>query len=203
MINKSILTALTFFGVSASTLLVGNSAQAALFFNATDDGVNTTVTLTGIDFTTSGLTPSGDGDSFSTAIRPQDGTIIYTGSTDTTTNWPAPAFIIPTFSFGTGGNSTFASNLSPSNPFINLRGSGGLLYTLASNPIPSDFVATATYAGTIASLGIDTTPQTFTWSNGQEFRLFQEVPSESVPEPSTLLGLIGVGLLGVVTRKRK
>ncbi|MGK7946957.1 MAG: PEP-CTERM sorting domain-containing protein [Microcystaceae cyanobacterium] len=32
---------------------------------------------------------------------------------------------------------------------------------------------------------------------------FGESDAATTPEPSTLLGLIGVGLLGVVTRKRK
>jgi hypothetical protein len=181
---------------------VGNSAQAALFFNATDDGVNTTVTLTGIDFTTSGLTPTPGSSTFSTIIRPDTGRIIYTGATDTSTIF-GNSFLIPAFTFGTGGLNTAAFNLSPSNPFINFDGEDGEVKTMTANPIPSDFVATATYAGTIADLGIDTTPQTFIWSNGQEFRLFQGVPSATVPEPSTLLGLIGVGLLGVATRKRK
>ncbi|MGK7931953.1 MAG: PEP-CTERM sorting domain-containing protein [Microcystaceae cyanobacterium] len=202
MINKSTLTALTLFGVSASTLLVGNSAQAALFFNATDDGVNTTVTLTGIDFTTSGLTPTGQTARVSTFIRPDLGRITYTGATDTATDVDT-AFSIPTFSFGTGGIQSAASNLSSSNPFIYLRGDSGEIFSVASSPIPSDFIATATYSGTLADLEIDTTPQTFTWDNGQEFRLFQEVPSATTPEPSAILGLIGVGLLGLVTRKRK
>ena len=69
--NKTTLTALTVFGVSATSLLGGNSAQAALFFNVTDDGVNTTVTLTGIDFTTSGLTTTNNTGNVLTGINPR------------------------------------------------------------------------------------------------------------------------------------
>ncbi len=201
--NKTTLTALTVFGVSASSLLVSNSAQAALFFNVTEDGGNTTATLTGIDFTTSGLTTNGNTNSGSTLIGPGAGVISYSGATDIEANFDGPAFTIPTFFFGTGGPNTAAFNLSPSNPFIGLLGFSGELLTTSSNPIPSDFVATATYAGTIADLGIDTTPQTFTWENGQEFRLFQPVPSESVPEPGTILGLLAFGSMGALARKRK
>ncbi|CCQ58863.1 MULTISPECIES: PEP-CTERM sorting domain-containing protein [Crocosphaera] len=200
--NKTTLTALTVFGVSATSLLGGNSAQAALFFNVTDDGVNTTVTLTGIDFTTSGLTTTNNTGNVLTGINPRVSIIAYTGATNTVTDFET-AFSIPTFTFGSGGPNTAASNLSPSNPFIFTVGSPGLLFTTSSNPIPSDFVATATYAGTIADLGIDTTPQTIIWDNGQEFRLFQGVPSESVPEPGTILGLLAFGSMGALVRKRK
>ena len=108
-------------------------------------------------------------------------------------------FIIPTFSFGTGSTESDAFNLSSSNPFISLNGQNGNISSSQSSPIPSNFVATATYAGTIASLGINTTPQIFIWSNGQEFRLFQEVPIESVPEPSTIIGFGILATLGIGT----
>ena len=96
--NKTTLTALTVFGVSATSLLMGNSAQAALFFNVTDDGVNTTVTLTGIDFTTSGLTTLGLTSSASAFIQPGISNIAYTGATDTFTSFNGPSFSIPNFS---------------------------------------------------------------------------------------------------------
>ncbi|MDJ0581259.1 PEP-CTERM sorting domain-containing protein [Crocosphaera sp.] len=201
--NKTTLTALTVLGVSATSLLISNSAQAALFFNVTEDGGNTTVTLTGIDFTTSGLTPDFVTSIVDTSITPSSGSITYSGATDTFIPLDGPAFIIPTFSFGTGSVESSAFDLSSSNPFINLDGQLGNIYSRASSPIPSDFVATATYAGTIADLGIDTTPQTITWSNGQEFRLFQPVPSASTPEPGTILGLLAFGSMGALARKRK
>ncbi|MDJ0511069.1 MAG: PEP-CTERM sorting domain-containing protein [Crocosphaera sp.] len=181
---------------------VQSQAKATLFFNVTEDNGNTTVILTGINFTTSGLTS----EDFliniaNTSINPSLGSINYSGATDTFTVLGS-TFIIPTFSFGTGSTESAAFNLSPSNPFISLSGQNGKIHSSQSSPTPSNFVATATYAGTIASLGINTTPQTFIWSNGQEFRLFQDFPIESVPEPSTIIGFGILASLGVGTRIR-
>ena len=65
---------------------VQSQAEATLFFNVNEDNGNTTVTLTGINFTTSGLTSQDFLITITdTSINPSIGFTSYSGATDTFT----------------------------------------------------------------------------------------------------------------------
>ncbi|MDA8968488.1 PEP-CTERM sorting domain-containing protein [bacterium] len=179
--------------------LVGG-ANAALIFSVEESGAGVKTVLTGISFTTVGLTSVGSdsGSGTSTFIAADQPWVGFTGSTDVPETYDQ-AWTIPPFTFfdGSGSSATNATMLSLANPFIAIWGAGELRGS-SSNPLPSDFVATAFYDGrTIDDLGIDTTPQTIVLANGQELRLFQ-----AVPEPSSAL-LFGLGALGMLARRKR
>jgi hypothetical protein len=190
----------------AATLLTFGSltggAHAALSLVITQDliAAKTTVTLTGTDFTVAGLSRTlfNRIGSSSTYMSPSAGVVTFSGPTDTFFDAATTIYTIPTYNYGTGSNDTEASQLSPSNPFL-VMGAGifGLFPGHESDDI-SNFVATATYAGTFASKGIDPTPKTITFFNRQVL----SISFQSVPETSSAL-LCGLASLGIVLRRRR
>jgi hypothetical protein len=173
-------------------------AALALVFTENANGT-TTVTLTATNFTLVGLTNSAYVNIASTLIIPSSGLVCFSGPTDAVANI-TQGYVIPTFSLGTGGSDTAATLLGASNPFFMMVGDVGRigLYQGHESDDFSNFVATATYSGTLTQNGISTTPQTIPLANGQVFT----ITAQPVPEPSAfLLGLFS--LAGLVIRRRR
>jgi len=181
--------------VGLAAISFTSTVDALIVLSLDDSSGNTVVTLTATDFTTEGLTESSVETNGSTYVFPAHGRVAYTGSSDTSTLFQT-AYAIPTFSFGTGGLESEATNLSADNPFIFLNGFDGNIVVNSDNPPPSNFIATATYSGTLEDNGIDTTPQSIDFVNGQTLSI--------VPEPSFYASMIGILALGfVILRRRK
>jgi hypothetical protein len=173
-------------------------AALALVFTENANGT-TTVTLTATNFTLVGLTQVSSNNTASTYIDPTRGAVSFTGSTDVPIAI-AQGFTIPNFSYGAGGTDSVATLLGASNPFFNIYGVGGYIGIFAGHESDNftNFVGTATYSGTLVENGISTTPQTFTFANGQVFT----INAPPVPEPSAFL--LGLGsLAGLVIRRRR
>ena len=176
------------------------AANAALVLDADDSSGNTIVTLTAVDFVTSGLSFTSGTFTTGAFIRPSSGTVAYTGSTDVVTSFDG-YYAIPTLTFGSGSTDTNATNLDANNPFIWISGSEGRLYVDNDHPLSSSFLATATYSGSLLENGIDTTPRTFTFANGQEFKLFPVAVPE--PAPILLLGIPALAMASMRGRRRR
>ena len=120
------------------------------------------------------------------------------------------AIVSGPFSFGPG-----LGGILPTSATGNTFGVGpgsdlNVVFIDAGLPNGSFTLPTATWAGqTIASLGV--APGTYTWTldnrfNGDTITLQVNEPTDppaTTPEPATILGLVTVGALGAISRKRK
>jgi hypothetical protein len=193
---RSLAATLITFG----SLAGGANAALSLVFSQDLTTSQTTVTLTATSFTVAGLatTTTNPIGGSSTFMRPLSGVVAFSGPTDMSFSAATTLYIIPSYNFGTGGNDTVASQLSPSNPFLFIgAGAIGLFPGHESDDI-SNFVGTATYSGDFAAKGISPTPQTITFSNGQELA----ISFQTVPEPSAAI-LVGLGALGLLAKRRR
>ncbi len=183
------------------TLTGGVQAALSLIFTEDLAASKFTVVLTGTNFTVAGLatTASNPIGQAETVIVPSLGGVGFAGPTMNTNLNLGTRYVIPTFSYGTTGLDSDASQLGASNPFLVMG--MGVFSKLAghANDDISNFVGTATYTGTFATKGINTTPQTITFSNGQVLSIsFQQ----AVPEPSFAL-LCGLAGFGLVSHRRR
>lgn len=158
--------------VAMFVLSLPSKGFSDIWINATESGGNTVISISGTAATFAGLPTVIDAPTPPTRIWPANGQFYFTGPTGGTGGFDR-SVEIPGFTFGTGPLNESPTALAASNPFILFIGMGISRVVLDDdNPLPDNFSGSATYSGTIADNGIDTTPQTLTLGNGQRIFLF-------------------------------
>ncbi|MGK7933914.1 MAG: PEP-CTERM sorting domain-containing protein [Microcystaceae cyanobacterium] len=207
--NKTTLTALTLFGVSATSLLVTNSAQAAIF--------NLTYTDT-VSFNNNGVDNVNLGDSAVITYQLDNG-----GTSLLNQTWTASDIVSVTFDFGNGSHTTtFDPNggdgLTSSTGSFVTDGLGQLTAVPSAWTDNSQVnVISTNSAQTPSGFGIDGNNPVYA-TNGFISSIFltnvsgttdpanwtvAPADTPSTPEPSTLLGLLVMGGAGLLTKCKK
>ena len=146
------------------------------------------------------------------------GTIDLTGLTSFGSAFASPELYPAHGILGTGPSGTIDQYTGLSGPFSFGPGFGGFPISTSGGSVfledfglgidvPQGYVSgtslssSATYVGTIASLGLTPGTYTWTWNSGANSFVLQ-VPVVPVPEPSSF-PLVGIGLLGGLRLARK
>jgi hypothetical protein len=173
-------------------LLAAGVAHAGSLYTVTLNQVGPDVVATGsgtIDLT--GLSSFGSAFA-SPELYPTNG-IIGTGPSSTIDLYSG---LSGPFSFGPGST---AFPISTSGDSVFLEDFGISIDVTSGYVSGASLSSSATYGGTIASLGLTSGTYTWTWDSGANSFVL-DVPAMAVPEPSTwtilLLGFAGLGFAG-------
>ena len=192
--KTSLSIAAALLGLAAT----GPMARAAYVENLQEVGSDVVATGSGT-INTSGLGSPGFGGEAGGYLNPSQSFVLVGGPTGGGETAIYNTSITGPSSFGSGGG--IAGTTSSGDPV-------GLFYPDQIN-VPLGYVSgdplssTSTFAGeTLSSLGV--TPGTYTWSwgDGSTADSFTLVDTAAVPEPASL-GLIGVGCLSLLARRRR
>lgn len=209
--NQTTLTTLTVLGISATSLVgLSTSAMAAAigvdWTTGTTGTLNTTtVTLTNIGVSTI-FQLDLSGPDFSAAPLSSSQEIIgYPANNSWTANFSSSVsnLLFYPFSFrGSGSGGPNPTTYTFNQSFTILSGLTGASVVGNTLILPQTvlFNGVIQFNSPVSSLSV-TTSATSLSQQGFTFGVNETTPPPTTPEPSTLLGLIGVGLLGVATRK--
>lgn len=215
--KKNTLTALTVFGVSATFLLVGNSAQANLIVNGDFEAGNTgfssdyTFVSNNSSAQQYGIVtdPSPFNSNFSSFGDHTSGSgnmmVVNGAASANQIVWEQTVSVTPDTIFDF---SIWVATAVPSNPpeleFLVNSASIGSFTASTTTGIWEEF-ATTWNSGT-ATLANITIIETSLQASGNDFALDDiafSSPSATTPEPGTLLGLLVIGGVGLLTKRQK
>lgn len=211
--NQTTLTSLTIAGVSAISLL-GTSAPAMAAAIGVDwttpttgDLNGTTVTLS--DFNNPGIDSSDlSGSDYSAApLSSSQELIAYSVNSDWTATFSNPVsdlLLYPRFWRGVAAGGPDPVTYEFDQPFTILSGLTGatVVGNTLSAPQNAFHNGVIQFSGPVSSLTVNTSATGGSFQ-GLTFGVDDTPPPVSTPEPATILGLLAVGSLATLSRKRK